>query len=229
MQVRVGIVMRTVLISAALAIALAAPARADTWLLPRDGLTVKTSDPVSFAIYLDEYDELPYDVDVVVARDAALTDVVARYEAEPLEGHPTIYSVSASGLSTGTYYWQASYGDDVFPVRALTVVPAPPPDPPSSPVVVAPYVPPPPPAVAPRPPDPATARAIVRRAIAAATHRVARGLVYRCAGATCRPSWRDTRFRYRGTLTITTGVDGIRAAFTGTRSGRRVTWSVAVT
>ena len=223
--------MRTTLISLFLFLALAAPATAEEWLLPRDGVTVKTTDPVTFALYLDEYDELPYDVDVVVARDAALSDVVARYEAEPLPAFPTIYSVSASGWTAtpGTYYWQASYGDEVYPVRSLTVVPAPPPDPPAPPVAVAPYVAPAPPAIAPRPPDAATARSIVRRAIAAATHRLARGLIYRCAGTTCRPSWRDARFRYRGTLTITTGADGIRAAFTGTRSGRRVTWSVAVT
>lgn len=220
--------MRTVLISVALAIALATPASAETWLIPSDGRTVDTDDPIAFTAYLDEYDQLPYDVDVVVARDAALTDVVARYEAEPLAAFPTIYSVNASGLTPGTYYWQASYGDDVYPVRSLNVVLAPPPDPPSPLVVVAPYVAPPAPPVAPRPPDPGTARAIVRRAIAAATHRLARGLIYRCAGATCRPSWRDTRYRYRGTLTITTGVSGIRASFTGTRSGRRITWSVAV-
>jgi hypothetical protein len=222
--------MRSVLISVVLAIALATPAHAEEWLIPRDGLTVDTGDAVSFTAYLDEYDELPYDVDVVVARDPGLTDVVARYEAEPLAAFPTIYSVSASGWQVGTYYWQASYGDDVFPVRGLNVIAAPAPDPPASGVVVAPYVPPaPPPAVTPRPPSPSTARAIVRRAIAAATHRAARGLIYRCAGATCRPSWRDTRFRYRGTLAITLGVDGIHAAFTGTRSGRRVTWSVTVT
>ena len=89
--------MRTTLISLLLFMALAAPAMADDWLLPRDGVTLKTTDPVAFTAYLDEYDELPYDVDVVVARDAALTDVVARYEAEPLPTFPTIYSVSASG------------------------------------------------------------------------------------------------------------------------------------
>jgi hypothetical protein len=228
--------MRTTLISLLLFTVLAAPARAEDWLLPSDGVTLKTTDPVAFTVYLDEYDELPYDVDVVVARDAALTDVVARYEAEPLPTFPTIYSVSASGWTAtpGTYYWQASYGDDVFPVRALNVVLAPPPDPPAAPVVVAPYVAQPPPAVTPRPPDAATARAIVRRAIAAATHRLARGLIYRCAGSICRPSWRDTRFRYRGTLEITTGVTGIHASFTGKRSGggrpaRPVTWSTAVT
>ena len=229
--------MRSMLISLALAIALAAPAHAETWLVPAQGLTVETSDSVGFTAYLDEYDELPYDVDIVVARDAALTDVVARYEAEPLAAFPTIYSVNASGWTEtpGTYYWQASYGDAVFPVRQLTVVPAPPPDPPSAPVVTAPYVAPAPSAtVTPRPPDASTARAIVLRAIAAATHRLARGLVYRCAGATCRPSWRDTRFRYRGTLTIATGVSGITASFSGKRSGggrpaRTVTWSTAVT
>ena len=228
--------MRTALISLALFAALAAPARADTWLLPQDGITVKTTHPVAFTVYLAEYDEPPYDVDVVVATDAALTDVVARHEAEPLAGFPTIYSASAGSWAAtpGTYYWQASFGDETFPVRTLTVVPPPPADPPTGPAVTAPYVAPPPPAVTPRPPDASTAREIVRRAIAAATHRLARGLIYRCAGATCRPSWRDARFRYRGTLTITTGASEIRASFTGKRSGggraaRTVAWSTAVT
>lgn len=222
--------------------ALAAPASAEEWVLPRDGLDVHASHPVGFAFYLDDYDDLPYDVDVVVARDAALTDVVARYEAEPLDGFRTIYTVLPSvedawTATPGTYYWQASYGDDVFPVRSLIVVPAPPADAPAVPVVVAPYVAPPPAAAA-RPVMAArTAHEIVRRAIAAATHRIARRLVYRCVGApgaaTCRPSWRDTRFRYRGTLQITTGVSGIRAVFDGRRSGggrraRTVSWSTAV-
>jgi len=236
--------MRTTLISLFLFMAFAAPANAEEWLLPRDGLSVHASHPVGFALYLDDYDTLPYDVDVVVASDSTLTDVVARYEAEPLDGFPTIYSATPSAddpwtATPGTYYWQASYGDEVYPVRSLIVVPAPPPDPPVSPVLGAPYV-------APAPPPPAaratmaagTAREIVRRAIAAATHRIARGLVYRCVSApgaaTCRPSWRDTRFRYRGTLAITTGVGGIHAVFTGRRSGgeraaRTVAWSTAVT
>jgi hypothetical protein len=232
-------VIRTTLISLVLFTLLAAPARAEDWLLPRDALNVYAAHPVAFAFYLDDYAALPYDVDVVVTRDAALTDVVARYEAEPLPGFPTVYSATPSpdepwAATPGTYYWQASYGDEVYPVRRLIVIAAPPVDPPSAPAVVAPYVAPPAPPVAPRPPDASTAREIVRRAIAAATHRVARGLVYRCAGATCRPSWRDARFRYRGTLTITTGVDGIRASFTGKRTGggraaRTVAWSTAVT
>jgi hypothetical protein len=203
-------------------------------------MTVKTTDPVGFAIYLDAYDALPYDVDVVVARDAALTDVVARYEAEPLDAFPTIYSATAGAWTAtpGTYYWQASTDDETYPLRTLNVVPAPPPDPPAAPVVTPPYVAPPPPALTPRPLEASTAREIVRRAIAAATHRVARGLVYRCVSApgaaTCRPSWRDTRFRYRGTLQITTGVNGIAASFKGTRSGggraaRSVAWSAPVT
>jgi hypothetical protein len=228
------------LTSLILLMAFAPPAHADTWLLPRDAMTVKTTDPVAFTVYLDEYDELPYDVDVVVARDAALTDVVARYEAEPLAQYPTIYSAIADTWTAtpGTYYWQASYGDDAFPVRSLIVVPAPPADPPAAPVVAAPYVAPPP-APAARPPMAAsTAREIVRRAIAAATHRIARGLVYRCVSApgaaTCRPSWHDMRFRYSGTLQITAGVNGVRAAFTGRRTGggrrgRTVSWTTAVT
>jgi hypothetical protein len=231
--------MRATLISLVLLLSLAAPARAEEWLLPRDALNVYTGHPVAFAFYLDEYDGLPYDVDVVVARDAFLTDVVARYEAEPLPGFPTVFSATPSPeeawvATPGTYYWQASHDDEVYEVRSLIVIPAPPVDPPSPPVVVQPYVAPPPPAVAPRPPDPATARAIVRRAIAAATHRVARGLIYRCAGTTCRPSWRDARFRYRGTLQIATGMGGITAAFTGKRTGggraaRSVAWSTPVT
>ena len=233
--------MRTVLICAALFAWLTPPARAETWLLPRDGLTVHASHPVAFAIYLDaDYAGLPYDVDVAVARDAAFTDVVARYEAEPVAGFPAVYSATpaerdAWTSTPGTYYWRASYGDETYTPRSLTVVAAPPPDPPA---VVAPYVaPPPPPPAAPPSMAAGTARELVRRAIAVATHRVARGLVYRCVGApgaaTCRPSWRDARFRYRGTLTIATGAGGIAASFAGTRSGggrarRSVRWSARV-
>src|SRR3954471_24478014 len=162
-------VLRTTLISLFLFTVLAAPATAQEWVLPRDGLSVHASHPVAFALYLDDYGALPYDVDVVVASDAALTDVVARYEAVPLPGFPTVYSATPSPdepwtATPGTYYWQAGYGDEVYPMRSLIVIPAPPPDPPLSPVLVAPYVAPPPPAVTPRPPDEATARAIVRRA-----------------------------------------------------------------
>src|SRR5262245_61499557 len=106
--------MRTTLLSLVLCMTLAAPASAEEWLLPRDGLDVHASHPVGFAFYLDDYDDLPYDVDVVVARDSALTDVVARYEAEPLDGFPTIYTALPSledawTATPGTYYWQASY------------------------------------------------------------------------------------------------------------------------
>ncbi len=126
--------MRTVLICAALFAWLTPPARAETWLLPRDGLTVHASHPVAFAIYLDaDYAGLPYDVDVAVARDAAFTDVVARYEAEPVAGFPAVYSATpaerdAWTSTPGTYYWRASYGDETYTPRSLTVVAAPPPD-----------------------------------------------------------------------------------------------------
>src|SRR4051812_31942726 len=159
-------VMRTTLLSLFLFMALAAPANAEEWLLPRDGLSVHASHPVGFALYLDDYDTLPYDVDVVVASDSTLTDVVARYEAEPLDGFPTIYSATPSAddpwtATPGTYYWQAGYGDEDYPVRSLIVVPAPPPDPPVPPAAVAPSVAPPPPAVPARAPDGTQARATV--------------------------------------------------------------------
>src|SRR3954471_4721556 len=95
-------VLRTTLISLFLFMAFAAPANAEEWVLPRDGLSVHASHPVAFALYLDDYGALPYDVDVVVATDAALTDVVARYEAEPLDGYPTIYSVTPSSSDAWT-------------------------------------------------------------------------------------------------------------------------------
>jgi hypothetical protein len=48
--------------------------------------------------------------------------------------------------------------------------------------------------------------------------------VYRCArapaAATCRPSWRDVRARYRGTLQLTFGASAISATFRGTRVPR---------
>jgi hypothetical protein len=94
---------------------------------------------------------------------------------------------------------------------------------------------------APAPPLAAsTTRIILRRSILAATHRSHRGLTYRCAtapaAATCRPSWRDLRYRYRGTLRISTGVGGITASFAGTRTtrtcerrcARSLTWTVTL-
>jgi hypothetical protein len=88
-------------------------------------------------------------------------------------------------------------------------------------VTVAPVAPPPPRLAA------STARIIVRRAILAATHRSHRGLNYGCvtapAAASCRPSWRDLRYRYRGTLQIQIGAAGIDVTFTGTRAARSCT------
>jgi hypothetical protein len=94
------------------------------------------------------------------------------------------------------------------------------------------------PVAAPRAPDAATVRIAVRRAIHAATHMVPHGLVYRCtrtpAAATCRPSWHDVRFRYRGTLQLSFAASPITARFTGTRAPRHhgrarvVTWTTSV-
>ena len=178
--------------------------------------------------------------------DGLLADPIDRYDAPAQAGRPGIYaaqtSLGAQWLGTpGTYYWQATYADDddgdiyASAVRTLKVVAAPPPAPPAPPIAVAPPTPAAPaPAVTPRPPDAATVRLAVRRAIHHATHMLARGLVYRCAGATCRPSWHDFRNRYRGTLQLTFGPSAITAAFTGTRAprghgrARTVTWRTTV-
>jgi hypothetical protein len=59
-------------------------------------------------------------------------------------------------------------------------------------------------------------------------------LVYRCRGVTCRPSWRDFRNRYRGTLQLTFGPAAVTARFAGTRVPRRhgraraVSWTTTV-
>jgi hypothetical protein len=239
----------------------AEPLPAGTWLVPRDGQTRPASswpaatpfEMASFTIYTSDYAEAPYDFDVAVATSPATdarglllaANVVDRYEAIPRRDFPDIYdartALVAQWLSIpATYHWQASYehAGEIYagPVRSLTVVPAPPPDPPQPPAARAPYVAPPPAALPPPPLAATTARIVVRRLIAAGTHRLARGLVYRCAsvpgGATCRPSWRDARYRYRGTMQLTPGAAGIAATFTGTRSrgahARAVTWSAVL-
>lgn len=227
------------------------------WMVPRDGATLHTSswpaakpsEMIEFTIYWGEYGDAPYDFDIEVATSAATdpdgtladANVIDRYEA--YERLDDIFSarteLSAPWLAApGTYYWQAHSDDDVLPVRALTIVPAPPPDPPPPLAAPAPpYVAPPLPAPAPAPLSPSTVRVVVRRAIAAGTHRVPSALVYRCASAeTCRPSWRDRRFAYRGTLRIASGLEGIAATFSGVRTlrscprrcSRDVTWKVSL-
>jgi hypothetical protein len=203
-----------------------------------------------FTVYLHEYAALPEGLEIEVSGvpdtdpDGTLADatVIERYEARPIAGHRDILTartrVESRWLATpGTYYWQATYeeyddGEEELyasPIRSLTIFPAPPPDPPQ-----ARSVPPPAGTTAPATPDagPAvlpgrTARIIVRRAILAATHRGHRRLTYRCtttpAAATCRPSWRDARYRYTGTMQIATGGGGVTAAFDGTRAARSCT------
>jgi len=208
------------------------------------------SQMLDFTVYLnyqDEYDELPEDVDVEVATapdidaDGTLADagVIDRYEADPVAGYDGIYSARTRtgaewAARPGTYYWQATYGsyedgdEELYagPVRALVIVPAPAPDPPQTAIFAVSPAPatPPAPLIVPRPLAAGTARAVVRRAILAATHRDYRRLTYRCrtapGAATCRPSWRNDRYRYRGTLKVATGLAGIRASFTGTRTAR---------
>jgi hypothetical protein len=254
--------MRIMILAVLLAALAAAPARAEvepfpgqTWVVPSEGFVWSASSwpaalpsqMLDFTVYLDEYEELPADLDVEVATGPELdaegtladADVIERYEAQPVAGHPTVFAArtrpEAQWLSQpATYYWQATYeeyedGEEELyasAVHTLSIVPAPRPDPPQTFT----FTPPPAPAapaaavITPPPLAATTAREIVRRAILAGTHRDYRGLTYRCttapAAATCRPSWRDHRFRYRGTLRISTGTAGITAAFTGTRAAR---------
>ena len=208
------------------------------------------SQMLDFTVYLnyqDAYDDLPEDIDIEVATapdtDAGGTladaSVIERYEADPVAGYDGFFSVGtrteAEWMSKpGTYYWQATYGsyeDDeeelyAGPVRSLVIVPAPAPDPPQTSTFAAPPAPATlaAPVIVPQPLAAATARKIVRRAILAGTHRSFRGLTYRCTTApgtaTCRPTWRDQRYRYRGKLQISAGLAGISAAFAGTRAAR---------
>src|SRR5262249_13418093 len=80
------------------------------------------------------------------------------------------------------------------------------------------------------------ARRAAARATPPATHRGPRGSTSRGpaapAAATCRPTWRDVRYRYRGTLRLTFG-NAITATFRGTRvprhhgHARAVTWAAS--
>ncbi len=240
--------MRLCLLVTLLLGAFAAPAAADTTLVPRDGQDWTVGGAQAFVAYASDYDELPDAFTFAVAAspatdpDGVLAASIDRYIAPAQPDHPGIYAAPAALGTPGTYYWQASYEDDdgdtyALPVRTLTILAAPPPDPPTQPVLVTP-----PaarlPVAAPRPPDGGTVRIAVRRAIHAATHMVPRGLTYRCVtspgAATCRPSWHDVRFRYRGTLRLAFGASPITARFTGTRAPRRhgrarvVTWTTSL-
>jgi hypothetical protein len=248
--------MRVCLVVVLLLGVLAAPAAADTeplpagtTVVPRDGQAWTALGSQTFVAYIGDYDELPDELAFAVASDPAtgpdglLAHPIARYAAPVQPGHPGIYAASPGLGTPGTYYWQATYADDeeddvyASEVRTLTVVAPPPPDVPQP---VIPYLPPPaaPPAATPRPPDARTVRIAVRRAIHRATHMVGRRIVYRCAptpaAATCKPSWRDVRYRYRGTLRLTFGASTITATFRGRRvprghgHARAVTWATTV-
>jgi hypothetical protein len=248
--------MRVCLVVALVFGVLAAPAAADTeplpagtTVLPRDGQAWTAFGSQTFVAYIGDYDELPDELAFAVASDPAtgpddlLAHPIARYTAPAQPGHPGIYAASPGLGTPGTYYWQATYADDeddvyASEVRTLTIVAPPPPDVPQP---VIPYLPAPAaplPAVTPRPPGAGTVRIAVRRAIHAATHMVGRKIVYRCsrtpAAAICRPSWRDLRHRYRGTLRLTFGASAITATFRGTRvplrhgRARVVTWATTL-
>jgi hypothetical protein len=244
--------MRVCLVVVLLLGVLAAPAAADTeplpagtTLVPRDGQEWTALRPQAFVAYASDYDELPDTFAFAVASDPTTTPegLLANptdwYVARAQPDHPGIYLAPVGLGAPGTYYWQASYADDdgdtyVSLVRTLDVVAPPPPD---APAAIAPEAPPPAavlPAATPRPPDPATVRIAVRRAIHAATHMLPRGLMYRCAATTCRPSWHDFRFRYRGTLALSFGAGPITVMFRGTREplghgrARAVTWTTAL-
>jgi hypothetical protein len=252
-----GLVALILGVLAAPAAAQTEPLPAGTTLVPRDGQVWTASswpgatpfEMQEFVAYASDYAELPEAYAFAVASspatgpDGLLAAPIDRYLAPAQPLHPGIYAaltaLGARWLGTpGTYYWQASYADDdgdtyASAVRALTILAQPPPDPPAVPITVAP-----PPAAsrpvdAPRPPSPGTVRIAVRRAIAAATHRSPRGLVYRCAGSTCHPSWRDPRYRYRGRLHLEFGTSAISATFTGTRVARKhghprtITWATS--
>jgi hypothetical protein len=246
--------MRVCLVVALLFGLMAAPATADTeplpagtTVVPRDGQVWTASAPQDLVVYASDYDDLPDAFAFAVATspatgpDGLLADPVARYTAPAELGHPGIYAARISLAAPGTYYWQATYADedeedDVYAsdVRAVTVMPQPPPETPTTPVTVSPAPAAPLPVATPRPPDAATVRIAIRRAIHAATHMLPQRLVYRCRDVTCRPSWRDFRNRYRGTLELTFGPAAVTARFAGTRVPRRhgraraVSWTTTV-
>jgi hypothetical protein len=201
---------------------------------------------VEFTIYVDVYEAgaHPFDVEVsgspALDADGTLADAgrIDGYVAAPRAAAPEVFSartsVAAQWLSIpATYYWQAHYDEDgevyATPVQRLTITPRPAPDPPAVPAPPPlPLLQPPTvaaPATVPAPLAATTMRTIVRRAIIRVTGRAPHGLLYRCVSVTagaakCRPSWRDARYVYRGTLEIRSGLVGAGVTFTGTRTAR---------
>jgi hypothetical protein len=226
------------------------PLPGETWAVPRDGASrpasswpeATPSEMLEFTIYADGYEQAPLPFDVEVSRSPALdpdgtlanADRIDAYVATPRATAPEIFSartnVASQWLSIpGTYYWQAHYEDadgELYgtDVRRLVITPRPETAPAAAASPAPSFAAPAPPAFVPAPLPAGTVRIIVRRAIVAATHRSPSRLVYRCASAaTCRPSWRDTRYAYRGTLQISSGLAGLHASFTGTRTTRSCT------
>jgi len=170
--------------------------------------------------------------------DGTLADAnrVDAYDVLPRSGSLGIFTartrVGDEWLShPGTYYWQAAYDDWVTPVQTLVISPKPPPDAPAGaagPAASSPAAPAAP--GGPGAPDyvrltaltPYGAHTAIRARIRRATHRRPQALRFRCSQPSlyafvCRPSWRDARHRYRGTMRITSTAVGVRTAFTGTR------------
>jgi hypothetical protein len=223
------------------------PLPGKTWLVPADGAGHPASswpdatavEMFEFSIYADDYDEQPASFDVEVAASPALDPDGTLADANRLDAYvatasaafPETFSartnVASRWLSiVGTYYWQAHYEEEDgelygTDVRRLAITPRAAPDPPAAMAPPSPFIAPKPATIVPAPLSASTVRIIVRRAIVDGTHRSPTGLVYRCAGATtCRPSWRDARYAYRGTLQISSGLAGLHASFIGTRTTR---------
>ena len=177
--------------------------------------------------------------------DAARVDA---YAVPRRAGFDEIFSartnVASRWLATpGTYYWQAYYrepdepGEPPYatPLQRITITPQRDPDPPDPPR------PPPPPAAPPAalppppPPPPAVkaaprltlraARKALRPTIRRETGRRPRGLRAACDRetdhiVTCRLAWRDARYTYRGSMTVSSRPSGIRATLRGSRTKR---------
>ena len=178
--------------------------------------------------------------------DGTLADAarIDRLVATPRAGFGGVFSVRTSvdarWVGTpGTYWWQAyatrtdpAAGCDpcvyASPVQRLVLTPRRPGDAADTPADFAPSGPGPAagpsyPGVAPL--TRAAARAAVRAAVRRRTGERPRRLRTRCAfptpyDATCRSTWRDLSFRYRGTAFVWSGEGGTGASFSGTRSVR---------
>ena len=197
----------------------------------------------------DEHYDLEVAAGPELDPDGTLADAarVDAYAAPRRAGTTDIFSartnVAARWLATpGTYYWQAYYrepdepGEPPYatPLQRITITPQREPDPPDPPrdprplAAPAPLPPAPPPPLAAKTAARLTlsaARQAVRLAIRRETGRRPRGLTPACERetdfiVTCRPSWRDARFTYRGVMTLRSRPGGIHVSLRGSRAKR---------